>query len=816
LPKVAEDIYPEPHHLLLAHFAANMATEPVPVTWSSQYQVAPESRATRSLPGDKILLPASALEQLLSAATVTTTVTDYSRTSYDPFNPYSLAAARNGRTEWRDTQQQLPHPLTFRLVNPKTGNVVHAGIREFSAADGEIGLSSFLRAALGLKENGSRSEAHTNGTAGTAEGPKDLTQTQETTTDEERIVVHAKQLPKGTYVRLRPLEAGYNPEDWKSLLERHLRDNYTTLTKGEILTVSGDRRTSTPEFRFLIDKFSPEGDGICVVDTDLEVDIEALNEEQARETVKQIMKRSQRAAGTPEGSSPGGKLDIWNAVEGQVLEGEYVDYELPSWDRSNALDIELTIDDGEEIDLFVSPCSARQRAKPRDDEHVFGEFSSERPTKRIRLQPTNVELEGAESLYISVHGYKGAPYDDNGEQTPSSNTPKPRRFTLRAKTADLTISTTDSSSTASEPQPHGPDEEQCKNCLQYVPSRTMMLHTNFCLRNNILCPKCHSVFKKSSPEWEGHWHCPHDTSHGNSTSSLHKHYTVFHPTTPLECPSCTPSHPEIVFKSLPLLAQHRTTTCPGKLILCQFCHLTVPQEGDPITGPGVEALISGLTPHELADGSRTTNCHLCNSIVRLRDMQAHLKHHELERLSKPEPRICRNALCGRTLDGVGAKGQVGTNTARGQGPGNDLGLCAICFGPLYVSMHDPDGKAMKRRIERRYLSQLMTGCGKAWCRNPYCRSGKAHLSGTDVPGLPTKEALPVVKPLVDSIPDLGKSMYFCVDEGSQKRRKVAEEWVKEGIWGLGWCVAALEACAGDEGRAREWLRDWAPRREERL
>ena len=40
------------------------------------------------------------------------------------------------------------------------------------------------------------------------------------------------------------------------------------------------------EFRFLIDGFKPDANGVCIVDTDLEVDIEALNEEQARETLK--------------------------------------------------------------------------------------------------------------------------------------------------------------------------------------------------------------------------------------------------------------------------------------------------------------------------------------------------------------------------------------------------------------------------------------------------------------------------------------------------------------------------------------------------
>lgn len=37
------------------------------------------------------------------------------------------------------------------------------------------------------------------------------------------------------------------------------------------------------EFWFLVDKFLLEGSGICVVDIDLEVDIEFLNEEQVCE-----------------------------------------------------------------------------------------------------------------------------------------------------------------------------------------------------------------------------------------------------------------------------------------------------------------------------------------------------------------------------------------------------------------------------------------------------------------------------------------------------------------------------------------------------
>lgn len=769
-------------------------TSNISLAWSAVFSVA--SQDDKILSGDKIILPQSALEQLLAASTVIVPVANRQNPlDFDPFNPYSLAAARAEQSQWRDTQQQLPHPLTFRLVNTENGNVVHAGIREFSAEEGEIGLSPFLLEALGVKQPAARSKPksiHAD-TEGSSDVPIDLTDDVEE--KPAKITVHAKQLPKGTYVRLRPLEAGYNPEDWKSLLERHMRENFTTLTNGEILTVRGSR---SEEFRFLIDKFTPEGDGICVVDTDLEVDIEALNEEQARETMKQIIAKGQKAPGTAEGSSVGGDLSIWKPSAGQVLDGDYVDYQLPSWDRTQGVDIALTTNDGEDVELFVSPYSPHQRTRPTENEHVFGDFSNS-DSKRISLQATNIELENAEALYVSIHA----------RPTKEEGVPSLHPFSLEVKlipkalangSSQIPISLDDSDE---DIVMHSAEEEQCKNCLQWVPKRTMMLHETFCLRNNILCPQCQNVFQKKSQEWADHWHCPHDTSFGNSPASKAKHDDILHTTK--QCPNCP-----YEAANLKDLASHKTSVCPGKIILCQFCHLEVPQEGDPFD-PSPEALISGLTAHELADGARTTDCHLCAKIIRLRDMATHLKHHELEKSSKSKPAICRNINCGRTLHGVGKNGEIGAGSRMGQGPGNELGLCSICFGPLYVSMHDPEGKAMKRRIERRYLSQMISGCGKPWCKNEYCKTAKSK-SGKGATALTTQLALPLVRPLVDAIPDKSTLMHFCVDEGSQKRRGLAEMLAAEGVYEMEWCVAGCEAETGNLDRARTWLGNWAPKK----
>ncbi|OHE99624.1 ubiquitin fusion degradation protein [Colletotrichum orchidophilum] len=756
-----------------------MENEQSELKWSAPFAVVhPVKSAFKDLRGDKILLPQSALEQMLAASPRQLPPSSSTFTSYDPLNPY----ARQQQSLYHETSQQLPNPLMFRLVNPKNGNIVYAGIREFSAEEGEITLGPYLMEALGLHPTVFADDSAT-------KEPSDLT-SGVVFDAHPRLTVHAKQLPKGTYVRLRPLEAGYDPDDWKPLLERQLRESYTTLTKDTVLSVRGVKGEA---FKFLVDKFLPEGDGICVVDTDLEVDIEALNEEQARETMRQIMAKVQ--PGTSNGSSKGGEIDVWKPVQGQVLPREYVDYQLPSWDRNRPLTIELSeLPHSDRIDLFISPRSARQRAQPRDSEHVFGNFSpSEEGTKSITIQPTNVELETAEELLISVYCYPLAG-NDHG--------PSPVSFRLRAR-AEVEEGSRRMPFDLGHGESRSPEEEQCKNCLQWIPKRTMVLHQNFCLRNNVACPRCKRVFKKGSAEWEVHWHCEHEDAFGDSSASRAKHDAVRH--TEQQCPGCDYTAPSLVE-----LALHRTSVCPGKVILCQFCHLEVPQEGDPFN-PSAETILSGLTAHELADGARTTDCHLCGKIVRMRDMSAHMKHHELDKVSRRKPEICRNINCGRTVHGVGSAGAVGAGTAMGQGPGNDLGLCPLCFGPLYVSMHDPEGKALRRRIERRYLSQLMTGCGRKWCGNEWCKSGRTSL-GLEAKGGSAQAALPLVKPLVQSISELKEPMHFCVDEASQRRRKLAEMLAGEGIWDFEWCVAACEASLGDLDKAREWLANWAPTR----
>lgn len=690
-----------------------MDSTQAPLEWSASYDLA-DINSTTSLPGDKILLPSSALQQLLA------------------------------------TSPQLPHPLTFRLVNPDNDRVVYAGVREFSAEEGHATLSSFLEHALDVNNKLS---------------PK--------------ITIHAKQLSKGTYVKIRPLDAGYDPEDWKSLLEDHLRRNFTTLTRGEILDIPAGHLTgslSTQHFRFLIDEFMPSGEAICVVDTDLEVDIEALNEEQARETLRILDLKRQKAQNTKEGTSAGGEIRLTKDVNGQILPGSHVDYELPSWDRSRDVNVILEVDNDEGLDLFVSPFSAQQRNRPRSDEHVYADFE---PRSRKRLRIASQHLQDAEAIWVTVQ----APQVDAISTTPTS-------YTIRLDPySPLKTDSHQIEPTSSE------KERTCANCHQAVPAQSFNLHRNFCERNNILCPHgCGRVFPKRSSTFQTHWHCPHDASSGDTTSSLARHNEVFHKT--YHCPS-GPHDPVETFSSLPELAIHRTTKCPEKPINCRFCHLTVPQGAR--NGVEAEVFMSGLAPHEIEDGARTNECYICGHMVRLRSMESHMKNHDFEKAFKLEPRICLNVNCGNVV----------------KGNDNDVQLCYPCFGPLYNSLYDPQGKALARRIERRYLTQLTRGCGKQWCLNRLCHHGRQHLENVSGKGLTLREALPMVQPYAQGL-GASTAQYFCVDESCQARRKSADMLQAEARtnpmmkeYAFGWYVAALEETK-DLDSAREWLSRMAP------
>jgi phage FluMu protein Com len=227
----------------------------------------------------------------------------------------------------------------------------------------------------------------------------------------------------------------------------------------------------------------------------------------------------------------------------------------------------------------------------------------------------NVELSNASVFQIGVHGYSDATFElkiDQFQETESPEVPVPNAF--------------------------APGFTQCQNCLNWVPERSLMLHQNFCLRNNFRCTQCNTVLPKK--DQSSHWHCPDCQAYGNNSTSFEKHRSIEHTTH--EC-ACSQSFP-----SLSSLAFHRATTCPLKLIKCQFCQ-TFNEQGDLSTLNMADSL-EGLTPHEADCGSRTVECNICNRRLRIKELRIHQILHDNERKSRPTPRNCRNRNCTRPRD----------------------------------------------------------------------------------------------------------------------------------------------------------------------
>ena len=306
-------------------------TDPTGISYSTHLRPV----TSHKLVGDKIVLPQGSLEALLSSAAAAASRRRYAlrlRGEAGSWEGWSDAGGEGGGDR-EEGEGLLPHPIIFRLYNPRNGRYTHAVPREFSAAEGEVAVSPFLAEVLGLRDGADLAE------------------------DEEvsglNLTIVFKPLHKGTYVRLRPLEAGYDEQDWKALLERELRLGYSTLTVGEVLSVAG---AGGGKYQFLIDKVLPEGsEGVSVVDTDMEVDIEPLSEEQARETHNKKKKKLALSGGQAKqggrqgggGGEQGGRLVVGETVEGTVRKGEYIDFRLDKWDRGKGVVVELVVGDGD-------------------------------------------------------------------------------------------------------------------------------------------------------------------------------------------------------------------------------------------------------------------------------------------------------------------------------------------------------------------------------------------------------------------------------------------------------------------------------------
>ncbi|CAG8694114.1 14411_t:CDS:2, partial [Funneliformis mosseae] len=312
------------------------------------------------------------------------------------------------------------------ISNPRTQLITHGGVLEFNANDDRVYLPEWMYNSLSLVEGA-------------------------------EVTLRLKELPKGTWVKFRPIDTEYKKiKDYRAAFEGYLRSHFTTLTTGEILTI----KQANSSYQFIVESLKP-AKAVRVVDTDLEVEISPLVDEEASLNMDK-------------------DIHVGQTVEGSIQKNDYAYWNLKSIEKSRGLNIVLTIKEGD-ADLVVSNVQF-----PKDDDHIWSNFSSD-PSKSVFIASTNFEYATKDDIHIGVHGYGDSsnPYE-------------------------LTVTHSDQPPTMSEHSlelinDHAPGYIQCRNCGSWIPERTIALHSNFCERNNIMCSSCNKVMKKG--EEKNHWHC---------------------------------------------------------------------------------------------------------------------------------------------------------------------------------------------------------------------------------------------------------------------------------------------------------------------
>ncbi|KIM49341.1 hypothetical protein M413DRAFT_438526 [Hebeloma cylindrosporum] len=139
------------------------------------------------------------------------------------------------------TNLDLESPWMFQLRNPSNPAAsTHAGVLEFIAEEGVVHLPYWMMKTLRLNEG-------------------------------DPIRITGTELPKGKLVKLQAQSVHFlEISDPKAVLEQSLR-NFSALTQGDIIEIS----YNSIVFGLLVMETRPGGEGISVLDTDLEVDFAA-------------------------------------------------------------------------------------------------------------------------------------------------------------------------------------------------------------------------------------------------------------------------------------------------------------------------------------------------------------------------------------------------------------------------------------------------------------------------------------------------------------------------------------------------------------
>lgn len=623
---------------------------------------------------------------------------------------------------------ELPHPLIFRVHQDDnyTDTGVYISVKEFSSPEDDlIILPNHIRQKLQL--------------------------------DIVRLEL-VKALPKPNSINLQPKQKNYNIINWKYFLEYTLTKFYTTLTTGQTLVIEDDN------LRYELDIVEIDGSKetktVCIIDADILLDIPTNEITSTVQSVEIV---------SPQEFS----IDISSFKKSFTPTVYKVDLT-----KFTSLDIKLIADNINECDLIVG------FDKFLNIENFKYSTMNDWQQKQIDNGIKSILVHSNDEIVNKINDFNDNDEYDKWLYIVAFSWEEDMK-------GKLVIST---------PIAHPNDEDieidvpsqgdiKCSNCLKYIAPAKYQLHEVFCLRNNVKCSQCDSVFLHEIPS--SHWHCPQCDFTTNLATARFKHDKLFHQSNYLcICGTNFDNHFD--------LASHKSSTCPRKLHTCRFCHMILPQ--------GQSTYIDkfeNLTNHENDCGNKTTECYKCSKIFRLKDIKKHVALHNLDKQQfnlrlEGNFQKCHNENCINEL-----------TTTR-----NDLDLCELCYGPLYIQVHDPTHIKLQQRIERKYMLQLTKGCGNEWCNNEYCVTNSTELkemtfkqkltllnqtlfTNINFPHLPinkTKQTSSINK------------FWFCINESILMKKMIYEIILSENEYSSEIILKAINN-SQNEKDARLWLNE---------
>lgn len=399
------------------------------------------------------------------------------------------------------------------------------------------------------------------------------------------IRVRYVRLPKGTYAKLQPEVLGFSDiPNHRAVLETTLRQ-HATLSEGDILIV----HHGGIDYRLRVLELKP-GSSISVLETDIEVDI--IEPSVVAGTMSQGMLIPLVLGKLEMGIVEVGKYNYYKfSIDSKIANA--------TANREMNILVKLVLDNGDTLgdaDLYIS-----RHPLLFPTQHQYQWSSHDVGTKIVSLTEGGVSL-AADIYSIGVFGFRGTSKYKIIIECQSS-------VQLEAMGQKLGTASAIAAKSGASSQP-GADSEQCQNCKQFIPTRTIALHEAYCRRHNVVCQHkgCGAILRRD--EVGKHVHCL-KCGRTFQQEEMEKHMKVFHE--PLHC-RCG----EVLEKEKMVI--HQSSVCPLRMISCRFCGDMV-QAGN--AADHARDRIRGYSQHESLCGCRTAPCDTCGRAVMLKEMDLH-------------------------------------------------------------------------------------------------------------------------------------------------------------------------------------------------